>query len=52
MPYHDETIAQAVPSHVELCKSKVEYFMQLSAKLAGFKVGASAKSGKSWLEAH
>jgi DNA polymerase I-like protein with 3'-5' exonuclease and polymerase domains len=52
LPYHDETIAQARPEYVALTKEKVAHYMQLAAKLAGFTIGASAKSGASWLEAH
>jgi DNA polymerase I-like protein with 3'-5' exonuclease and polymerase domains len=56
LPYHDETIAQARITedryYINLAKEKVEHFMMLAAKLAGFNVKAGAKSGKSWLEAH
>jgi DNA polymerase I-like protein with 3'-5' exonuclease and polymerase domains len=52
LPYHDETIAQSLPAYTTLAKEKVEHFMMLGAKLAGFDVKASAKSGQSWAEAH
>jgi DNA polymerase I-like protein with 3'-5' exonuclease and polymerase domains len=56
LPYHDETIAQAKITedkyYVNLAKEKVSHFMMLGAKLAGFDVKASAKSGASWLAAH
>jgi len=56
LPYHDETIAQARITedryYVDLCKKQVEHYMMLAAKLAGFNVSASSKSGASWLEAH
>mgnify|MGYP000955412233 CR=1 FL=1 len=56
LPYHDETIAQARITedryYINLAKEKVEYFMMLAAKLAGFDVKAGAKSGASWLDAH
>jgi len=56
LPYHDETIAQARITedryYINLAKEKVEHFMMLAAKLAGFNVKAGAKSGKSWLAAH
>ena len=52
LPYHDETIAQALPAYETLAKEKVEHYMMLAAKLAGFNVEAGAKSGSSWLEAH
>jgi DNA polymerase I-like protein with 3'-5' exonuclease and polymerase domains len=56
LPYHDETIAQAKVTedryYVNLAKEKVAYYMKVAAKLAGFDINASAKSGASWLEAH
>lgn len=56
LPYHDETLAQAVITedryYIELAKEKVAHYMRLAAILAGFPIGASAKSGASWLEAH
>jgi DNA polymerase-1 len=52
LPYHDETIAQSKPEHTEYCKNRVSHYMMLAAKLAGFDIKASAKSGQSWLEAH
>lgn len=52
LPYHDETIAQSKPVHTEYVKERVGHYMMLAAKLAGFDIKASAKSGQSWLEAH
>jgi DNA polymerase I-like protein with 3'-5' exonuclease and polymerase domains len=56
LPYHDETIAQARITedryYINLAKEKIEHYMKLGALLGGFKVGAGAKSGASWLEAH
>lgn len=52
MPYHDETIAQSLPAFTTLAKEKVAHYMMLAARVAGFDVKASAKSGKSWAEAH
>ena len=52
MPYHDETVAQSTPSLATLFSLKIEEYMQLSAKLAGFDIGASAKMGDSWLDVH
>ena len=56
LPYHDETLAQAVKSsdqqYTELAKKKVEEYMMLAAKLAGFDIKAKAKSGASWALAH
>ena len=56
LPYHDECVAQARKTednyYVDLAKEKVAHYMKLAAQLAGFKIGASAKSGASWLEAH
>jgi DNA polymerase I-like protein with 3'-5' exonuclease and polymerase domains len=52
LPYHDETIAQSKPAYTEMAKEKVEHYMSLAAKLAGFPINAGAKSGQSWLEAH
>ena len=52
LPYHDETLAQSKPEYTELTCRKVEHYMMLAAKLSGFKVGAGAASGKSWLEVH
>jgi DNA polymerase I-like protein with 3'-5' exonuclease and polymerase domains len=52
LPYHDETLAQATPEQTELAKEKVSHYMMLAAKLAGFDIKASAKSGASWLDAH
>lgn len=56
LPYHDETIAQARITedmyYVELAKEKVSHYMMLAAKLAGFPIKASAKSGPSWKDAH
>ena len=51
-----ETIAQARITEdryfINLAKEKVSHYMMLAAKLAGFPIEASAKSGASWLEAH
>lgn len=54
LPYHDETIAQAVshPQYVEYAKKMVEHYMMKAATLAGFDISAGAESGSSWLEAH
>jgi len=52
LPYHDECIAQSRPAYTTLAKEKISHYMKLAASLAGFKINASAKSGKSWLEAH
>lgn len=56
LPYHDETIAQARICtnnyYVNLAKDKVAHYMRLAALLAGYPIGAEAKSGKSWLQAH
>lgn len=52
LPYHDETIAQAIPNYTEQAKDRVAHYMMLGAKLAGFDIKAKAKSGQSWLEAH
>lgn len=52
LPYHDETIAQSTPEVEKTAKNIVAHYMMLAAKLGGFDINASAKSGKSWLEAH
>lgn len=53
MPYHDEISIQSLPAWTTLAKEKLQYFMVLSAKLAGFNgLKASAKSGTSWLDTH
>lgn len=52
MPYHDQIIMQAKPEYVELCKEKLEHFMVLGAKLAGFDIPAEAASGDSWYDSH
>ena len=56
LPYHDETIAQARITedryYINLAKEKVEHYMMIAAKLAGFNISAGAKSGTSWLDAH
>lgn len=52
LPYHDEIIAQATPEYLEVGKKAVAHYMELAAKLAGFNISASAKSGSSWFDAH
>lgn len=52
LPYHDESIAQSRPAYTEVGKQAIEHYMKLAAMLAGFKVNATAKSGKSWAAAH
>jgi len=52
LPYHDEILAQATEEYTEIVKQKLSYYMQLAAKLAGFNIIATAKSGHSWLETH
>lgn len=52
LPYHDESIVQCTPYYTESVKYAVTYYMELAAKLGGFDVGASAKSGSSWFDTH
>jgi len=52
LPYHDETLAQSKPKYTDVSKKAIEHYMMLAARLAGFDVKASAKSGINWAEAH
>ena len=47
-----EIIAEATPEYEEVTKAAVEHYMKIAAKLAGFDIGATAKSGKTWFDAH
>jgi DNA polymerase I-like protein with 3'-5' exonuclease and polymerase domains len=52
LPVHDEFMGQARPAYMTLAKEKLEYFMELAGKLAGFPLSADAASGVSWGEVH
>lgn len=53
MPYHDEISIQSKPVFTNLAKERLQHFMMLSAKLAGFDgLKASAAAGTSWLDTH
>lgn len=52
LPVHDELLLQTKPAFTTLAKEKVEYYMELAGKLAGFKLTAEAKSGMTWKNCH
>ena len=49
---HDESLVECFPDLVEITKPKVEYYMNLASKLAGFDIGVEANDGASWNDCH
>jgi len=53
LPVHDEYFVQSRPAYTTLAKEKLEHFMELAGKLAGFPLlRAEAASGDSWGNVH
>ena len=52
LPIHDELLVQSRRAWTTLAKEKVEHYMILAGKLAGFDLKAEALSGESWSKIH
>jgi len=49
---HDESLTESRKDVEDLAKSKVEYYMILASKLAGFDINAEAGIGHTWHDVH